>query len=183
MPLPDAYFQDESKPTTILLLPAFTIIQEVAPKDTIELVEKFINVAPTTTTPMNQGTSNGISSSEQSDDDIDLAAHVTKGLVQEGIIKADDTSAAGPSPDVKDASDGVEVTTITAEKPLDIPRPPPPTAAFSALNINSNTSSPLSTSSYLKSKPCPYDYIVLLCSHKKRDAVSISRIPTQYNSC
>lgn len=175
MPLPTAYYQDESRPTTILLLPAFTLIEEVAPKDTVELVEKFINVAPTTTTPMNQGAASGISSSEQSDEEVDLAAHVTRGLVQDGIIKADDTSEPGPSPDVKSTSDGVQVTTITAQKPLDAPRPPPPTAAFSNLNVNADVSSPTPTSSYLKSKPCPHDYIVLICSHKKRDAVSTSR--------
>lgn len=172
MPLPTAYYQEESRPTTVLLLPAFTIIEEVAPKDTLELVEKFINVAPTTTTPMNQGTASGVSSSEQSDEEIDLAAHVTKGLVLDGIIKADDTTEPGPSPDVKSTSDGIEVTTVTAERPLDAPRPPPPTAAFSNSSVNALVSPPSPTSSYLKSKPCPHEYIILLCSHKKRDAVS-----------
>ncbi|KAI5922810.1 Sucrase/ferredoxin-like-domain-containing protein [Camillea tinctor] len=51
MPTP-SHTTDYSEPTTILLLPAFTIIEKVTPAAVPALVSEYINHAPTTTTPL-----------------------------------------------------------------------------------------------------------------------------------
>jgi hypothetical protein len=38
------------------------------------------------------------------------------------------------------------------------------------IDSDNNTSIPSATSSSLKPRSCPHDYVVLLCSHKRRDA-------------
>ncbi|KAI1499493.1 Sucrase/ferredoxin-like-domain-containing protein [Biscogniauxia marginata] len=43
---------DYSEPTTVLLLPAFTVIEKVTPAAVPALVSEYINRAPTTTTPL-----------------------------------------------------------------------------------------------------------------------------------
>jgi Sucrase/ferredoxin-like len=44
---------DYTEPTTVLLLPAFTIIENVTPDSVPELITTYIDNAPTTTTPLN----------------------------------------------------------------------------------------------------------------------------------
>ncbi|KAI0602144.1 Sucrase/ferredoxin-like-domain-containing protein [Biscogniauxia sp. FL1348] len=51
MPTP-SHTTDYSEPTTILLLPAFTIIEKVTPAAVPTVVSEHINRAPTTTTPL-----------------------------------------------------------------------------------------------------------------------------------
>ncbi|KAI1486797.1 Sucrase/ferredoxin-like-domain-containing protein [Biscogniauxia mediterranea] len=51
MPTP-SHTTDYSEPTTILLLPAFTIIERVTPAAVPTVVSEYINRAPTTTTPL-----------------------------------------------------------------------------------------------------------------------------------
>src|SRR4051794_29627036 len=43
---------DYSEPTTVLLLPAFTIIENVTPATVPALVESYINAAPTNRSPL-----------------------------------------------------------------------------------------------------------------------------------
>ncbi|CAG8981379.1 hypothetical protein HYALB_00013659 [Hymenoscyphus albidus] len=43
---------DYSEPTTVLLLPAFVIIENVTPKSVNTLISEYINPAPTNTTPL-----------------------------------------------------------------------------------------------------------------------------------
>lgn len=53
--IPPAEYEHASKghqPTTVLLLPSFTFVEHVRPDDVKELVERFIEPGPTTTTPM-----------------------------------------------------------------------------------------------------------------------------------
>ncbi|KAI9761504.1 MAG: hypothetical protein M4579_001014 [Chaenotheca gracillima] len=52
MPPPSEYYEGTTghQPTTVLLLPAFQLIDHVRPQDVPELVQRFINVATTTTT-------------------------------------------------------------------------------------------------------------------------------------
>jgi hypothetical protein len=51
---PEAYYTSPTgqQPTTVLILPAFTLVDEVKPSNVPELVERFIDTAPTTTTPV-----------------------------------------------------------------------------------------------------------------------------------
>jgi hypothetical protein len=51
--IPPSGNSDYSEPTSILLLPAFTIIENVTPDSVPELVTTYIDNAPTTTTPLN----------------------------------------------------------------------------------------------------------------------------------
>jgi hypothetical protein len=46
---------DYAEPTSILLLPAFTIIENVTPASVPELITTYIDTAPTTTTPLTSG--------------------------------------------------------------------------------------------------------------------------------
>ncbi|KAE8355838.1 Sucrase/ferredoxin-like-domain-containing protein [Aspergillus coremiiformis] len=54
MPVPDEYHHHESgkQPTTVLLLPSFTIVDQVTPALTSDLIKYFVSPAPTTTTPL-----------------------------------------------------------------------------------------------------------------------------------
>ncbi|KZF24847.1 hypothetical protein L228DRAFT_57036 [Xylona heveae TC161] len=54
MHTPDEYHAapEGRQPTTILLLPAFTVIEHVTPQDVPLVIQNYINPAPTTTTPL-----------------------------------------------------------------------------------------------------------------------------------
>lgn len=54
MPVPDEYHYHEpgKQPTTVLLFPSFTIIDQVTPALTPDLIKYFVNPAATTTTPL-----------------------------------------------------------------------------------------------------------------------------------
>lgn len=54
MPVPDEYHMHENgtQPTTVLLLPSFTIIENVTPQLVPNLIEHYVNNALTTTTPL-----------------------------------------------------------------------------------------------------------------------------------
>jgi hypothetical protein len=45
-----SHHNDYSEPTTVLLLPAFTIVENVLPSSVPELITRYINTAPTTST-------------------------------------------------------------------------------------------------------------------------------------
>ncbi|KAL8717482.1 MAG: hypothetical protein Q9225_005275 [Loekoesia sp. 1 TL-2023] len=110
IPLPQGH-HSPSDPTTILLLPSFTIIENVTPKSVPILIEHQINSAVTTTTPF---------------------------LSANPII----TPAAEPS----------SVPASTDE-------------------INGFVSPPIpSPSSPFTTRPCPHQYLILLCSQRTRDA-------------
>ncbi|KAE8396448.1 Sucrase/ferredoxin-like-domain-containing protein [Aspergillus alliaceus] len=54
MPVPDEYHHHDSgkQPTTVLLLPSFTIVDHVTPALAPDLIKYFVSPAPTTTTPL-----------------------------------------------------------------------------------------------------------------------------------
>ncbi|KAJ5595323.1 uncharacterized protein N7459_001531 [Penicillium hispanicum] len=54
MPVPDEYHMHEQgkQPTNVLLLPSFTVVENVAPQQAPELIEHFVNRSLTTTTPL-----------------------------------------------------------------------------------------------------------------------------------
>lgn len=99
--------------TTILLLPSFTIIENVTPKTVPTLIEHHINTATTTTTPLPS-------------------------------VKPSSEPAAISEPSSKP----------TSVNDIDISTPPP------ILPIPS----PFTT------RPCPHQYLILLCSQRTRDA-------------
>ena len=56
MPLPEVHGNKLASrlPTTVLLLPSFTFIDNVTPSSVPDLIKYYINYAPTTTTPLAQ---------------------------------------------------------------------------------------------------------------------------------
>jgi len=58
IPLPSEHHQNDlpakDQPTTILLLPAFTIIEHVTPASVPELIEHYVSTAPTNTSPISE---------------------------------------------------------------------------------------------------------------------------------
>ena len=54
MPVPDEYHMHEQgeQPTDVLLLPSFTIVENVTPQLAPDLIENFVNKSLTTTTPL-----------------------------------------------------------------------------------------------------------------------------------
>lgn len=122
MPLPhdNHSYAIPDRPTTVLLLPAFTFIDNVTPATVPHLINHYISPAPTTTTPLNHK---------------DLTAHVNG--PSNGLTKIIDA----PQDILEDA---VPVS----------PRPPaliPPESQFTT-------------------RACLHRYIILLCSHRARDA-------------
>jgi len=76
MPLPHDQHDlpERERPTTVLLLPSFTIVDNVTPSSVPDLIRGFIDPAPTTTTPLREssairtnGTSNGSASTPITD--------------------------------------------------------------------------------------------------------------------
>ncbi|PGH16012.1 hypothetical protein AJ79_01992 [Helicocarpus griseus UAMH5409] len=60
IPVPDEYHHHEpgKQPTTVLILPAFTIVEHVTPALAKDLITYFVNPAPTTTSPLNPSLAN-----------------------------------------------------------------------------------------------------------------------------
>ena len=52
IPLPSSHLPPYEQPTSVLLLPAFTIIENITPKDVPDLITHVINSAPTNTSPL-----------------------------------------------------------------------------------------------------------------------------------
>ncbi len=95
-----------SAPTTVLLLPAFTLIENVTPESVPELITHHISTASTTATPL-QSPSNQSPSSQ-------------------------------PKPDGLDATPPLTPTSVNHNLPL-------------------------------TTRPCPHNYLILLCSQRSRD--------------
>lgn len=114
---------DYSEPTTVLLLPAFTIIDNVTPALVPSMITDFINVGPTNTTPISQAPS--------------ISATTPSSSQQNGTHTngSSDSTASAPSP----------------------------TPALTPSQLRHSPST-------LTSRPCPHRALILLCSHKTRDA-------------
>ncbi|PWY93372.1 hypothetical protein BO94DRAFT_563804 [Aspergillus sclerotioniger CBS 115572] len=104
MPVPDEYHYHESgkQPTTVLVLPSFTIVDHVTPALAPDLIKYFVNRSPTTTTPL--------------------------GAVVESMEETENAEQQPPSSE--------DIQSLTT----------------------------------LKSRPCPHSAVILLCSHRTRDA-------------
>ncbi|KAE8132334.1 Sucrase/ferredoxin-like-domain-containing protein [Aspergillus pseudotamarii] len=69
MPVPDEYHHHDTgkQPTTVLLLPSFTIVDHVTPALAPDLIKYIVNSAPTTTTPLEASLPEPISVPESED--------------------------------------------------------------------------------------------------------------------
>lgn len=115
LPPPEEYYlvqeQNKSGPTTVIVLPSFTVVCNVMPNDVPELIQRFINPGPTTSDPL------------------DHEAHV-----------AGDTQLNSSLGEIHSHVFSASLKSLAV---------PPPV---------------------LDSHPYPHDFLIMICSHKKRDA-------------
>ncbi|KAI9717125.1 MAG: hypothetical protein M1812_004873 [Candelaria pacifica] len=146
MPPPSAYYEAEPGhcPTTVLLLPAFVLIDNVIPADVPDLTTHIINPAPTNTTPLH------ITSSTTRPE------HLARAMTSPSFLPKPSNVPTEPSQQTPNDAAAAALTlndpttlTLTDPSTLSIP-PPPPT--------------------HLTTRPCPHKYLILLCSQKTRDA-------------
>lgn len=136
---PESYFAPENaedKPTRVLVLPSFQILEDVRPSMVPALVREYVGKpdAITTTTPLD-GTSS-----------------TTEAPVVE---KEDEVSSTEKNDEVKTTNDEKANGLASAEKDTqEVP-------VLSSLSIAPPLPAP---------SPYPHDYVILLCSHKRRDA-------------
>ncbi|EPS38405.1 hypothetical protein H072_7847 [Dactylellina haptotyla CBS 200.50] len=162
---PPEYFTETPQPTTCIILPSWMQVENVTPNDVNELIDKFISPAPTTTTPM---------VSVAADDPPDEAVEIiSKGANEIAPAPASpSTTATAPQKNSVGENGLVARKTDTRDSQgtnddLSL------TSAMSNLSVASRVTqnaAELAASSYLKSNECPHDYLILLCSHKHRDA-------------
>ncbi|KAJ5679350.1 hypothetical protein N7462_007594 [Penicillium macrosclerotiorum] len=67
MPVPDEYHMHETgkQPTNVLLLPSFTLVENVTPQLAPDLIEHFVNKSLTTTTPLDASSTASLPQSPQ----------------------------------------------------------------------------------------------------------------------
>ncbi|RDH39735.1 hypothetical protein BDQ94DRAFT_177074 [Aspergillus welwitschiae] len=117
MPVPDEYhYHDAGKqPTTVLLLPRFTIVDHVTPQLAPDLIKYFVNRSPTTTTPLGGAVSESAAT---------------------GNNNEDEQQQQQPSIEEQQEEENIDIHTLTS----------------------------------LRSRPSPHSAVILLCSHRTRDA-------------
>lgn len=147
MPIPANHEHDQSPsaPTTVLLLPSFTLIDNVTPSSVPELITRHVDLAPTTTTPLLS------TASKPSGFDTSISAPASKPTSLDRPIPYRSNNfvspAQPPSPAVLNA------LTVTPPSPSVSPSP-----------------TALPESSPFTTRPCPHSYLILLCSQRTRDA-------------
>ncbi|KAK2755993.1 hypothetical protein FQN54_005791 [Arachnomyces sp. PD_36] len=146
IPVPDEYHTHDlgSQPTTVLLLPSFTIIDHVTPSLAPDLINYFVNPAPTTTT-----------------------------LLDRPFQSASDASPAPsiysePEPDTHLTTPTTPISTTSSPCPS-LLAPPPSNTTTSHTHTTPLTPSALSSLTPLTSRPCPHSAVILLCSQRTRD--------------
>lgn len=169
--------EGQQRPTTVLILPSFTVVERVAPRDAPELLRRFVDPGPTTQTPLPLGgVGVGVGSSLQKQVEVEEEEEANTDVHRVAETETlthhlDDCPPEVASPDahtppsaaaaaaVNDALHEA-VAALALHQHSQIPPAPAPPLPASATP----------GSSTLASHPCPHDYIVLLCSHKRRDA-------------
>lgn len=148
IPLNHEHDQSPSAPTTVLLLPSFTLIDDVTPSSVPELITHHVNLAPTTTTPLLPSTAPKCS-------DLDTSVSAPASALKPTILDEQTLSTSSNlAPPTQPPSSAIS-TSFTLAPPSPSASPPPTIGP---------ESSPFTTRS------CPHDYIILLCSQRTRDA-------------
>lgn len=123
LPPPHEYYAAQEagrpKPTTLILLPSFTVLEGVTPDDAEVVIGNYINPGPTTSEP----------------------------LLPSELPASSSTSSSTLEPTIEDEErkEEVEVSEKLASLALSSSSPP-------------------------SSHPYPHDYLILICSHRRRDA-------------
>ncbi|KAF8432082.1 Sucrase/ferredoxin-like-domain-containing protein [Terfezia claveryi] len=143
LPPPEYYVAEEQNkpmPTTVLILPSFIEVTNVTPEDTPELIRRFVYSGPMTRTPLT------------------------------AVETATPAPQAPPSP----PDSGSEIAYETPAEEADLTVSESLALRFAVASLDhppsQPTQIPLSINDKLSSHPCPHSLIVLLCSHKRRDA-------------
>lgn len=142
-----------SPPTTVLLLPSWILVEGVTPDTTPELISRFINPSPTNLDPPSSPAPSPIATA---------AASTTSLLLLPAAGRASRLTLqipASPSP----AQPG-SPTSLSPTKPG---TPLTPTPDLQTLSLHDL---PYTLDSTLRATPFPHDTLILLCSHKRRDA-------------
>ena len=130
----------EAPPTSVIVLPSFTVVENVTKGTTRALIDQYINTSPTTDQGYpRSGKSSNVGSSRNS-----LDSPTTSSSSSGPRKKAVDTPPLSPA-----------AVDDTAE-------------ALSKFDFR-ESASPSSTHG-LTSHPYPHDYLILICSHRHRDA-------------
>ena len=139
---------EKSPPTTVLLLPSFIIVDNVVPSNARDLIAKYINTGPTNTQPLKKTTE-------------------PEAPATENKPAAEPTEPVEPVKAGEAATDLNGPTTASAE---DTASPPDLSKLTITPSHGTHTTASSTARAPLSSRPCPHKYLILLCSHKTRDA-------------
>lgn len=149
MPAPAAPAdKKQQQPTTIVLLPSWILVEGVTPDTTPELISRFINPSPTNLDALSSPAPSPTAGSTTS---LPLPAGRASRLTLH--IPTSPLPALSGSP-----------TSLSPTKPS---TPLTPTPDLQTLSLHDL---PYTLDSTLRASPFPHDTLILLCSHRRRDA-------------
>ncbi|PWW74505.1 hypothetical protein C7212DRAFT_364969 [Tuber magnatum] len=154
--------EGKPQPTTVIVLPSFTVVENVTPSETPELIRRFINTGPTTSTPLDPPPLTPKSPLSPATPPTPLARPFPF------------PSRAGPESEKEPELVQVEAPSPTAKPSLEATSAPAVEGGDAVTESSplddSFTTLSLAPSSALKSHPFPHAYLILICSHRRRDA-------------
>lgn len=150
MHLPQSTSADKQQATTILLLPSWTLVENVTPATTPELISRFINPSPTNLDPLSSLPMPS------------PAAASTTSLAMPANGRASRLTLKIPTSPMPALSGSP--TSLSPTKPG---TPLTPTPDLQNLSLHDL---PYTLDSTLRATPFPHDTLILICSHKRRDA-------------
>ncbi|TKA79408.1 hypothetical protein B0A49_03347 [Cryomyces minteri] len=127
--------------TTCLLLPAFTLIDDVTPSLVPDLISSIIERAPTSTTPLHHKPS------------------ATDTIAAEDPFSTSSAAAEDAVTSSQPSTTRTEATPMASADPFSVPS-----------SIPTPRTSPPPPSHQLHTRPSPHKYLILLCSQRTRDA-------------
>lgn len=115
MPVPDEYYHhpEGEQPTTVLLLPAFTVIDHVTPALVPDLIRHFVDSAPTTTTPLPDAQRTVVEQQQQQPSD-------TKDLTVPVTVQVESNE---PTADTTKPHSALDLTSLETSLPIPISTP------------------------------------------------------------
>ncbi|EWC45277.1 hypothetical protein DRE_06004 [Drechslerella stenobrocha 248] len=175
---PPEHYTEDAKPTMCIILPSWIQIERISTDDVPELIEKFINPGPTTTTPMPDAAekteveqtelAEGVARELGGEEEEGEAEHKDGANIATSSLQGIPPPGEGYRQEVPNTEPSD--TNVGSRDPKTVPQLTDKLSDLSLQPAHSQTAAQLAASSYLKSHECPHDYLILLCSHKHRDA-------------
>lgn len=147
---PQSTVSDKYQPTTVLLLPSWTLIENVTPGTTPELISRFINPSSTNLDPLSFPPPRPATAPPTPPTPTTTAGPASRLTLQ---IPTSPYPALPGSP-----------TSLSPTKPG---TPLTPTPDLQNLSLHDL---PYTLDSTLRATPFPHDTLILVCSHRRRDA-------------